>query len=51
MILGKKRFYRSVDQISELKADFIRITETDEEPRYYESQEIIRETVEASWKE
>ena len=42
----KETLYKIVSETTELKSDFIRETETDEEPRYSESQTIIRETVE-----
>ena len=42
----KERLYKIVPGTAELKSDFIRETETDEEPRYSESQTIIRETIE-----
>lgn len=34
-----------MSETAELKSDFIRLTETNDEPRYLESQNIIRETV------
>ena len=41
----KENIYKIVSETAELKLDFIRLTETNDEPRYLESQNIIRETV------
>lgn len=42
----KETLYKIVSEMAEVKSDYIRLTETNEELRYSESHTIIRKTVE-----
>ena len=42
----KKTLYKIMSDMCKLKADYIRPTETDQEPQHRESQDIIRNVVE-----